>query len=47
MVTKKIVAIKKMNNMREADANMAKKEVELMKCLNHKNIVKWVDDFRH
>jgi serine/threonine protein kinase len=25
---------------------MAQKEIELMKCLKHKNIVRWIDDFR-
>ncbi len=26
---------------------MAKKEIELMKNLNHKNIVRFIDQFRH
>ena len=26
---------------------MAKKEIELMKTLNHKNIVRFIDQFRH
>lgn len=25
---------------------MAKKEIKLMKTFDHKNIVKWIDDFR-
>lgn len=26
---------------------MVKKEIEIMKELNHKNIVQYIDDFRH
>lgn len=28
------------------DSIMAQKEIELMKSLQHKNIVRWIDDFR-